>query len=187
MTAPDPAETSSRCAICGTRIRDEDAVSTCADCEHDYHEACWNEIGGCATYGCKQAAVAEKAPPRRTVGAGWGDEKECPACETTIASSLLVCPCGARFPWADPMEPREYRQWLAREGKIASARSVLVALFVATLAGFPAPICGPLAGLYAFRRRSELAGRDGVYLAIGYGSAALGAAYLVTVVVLASL
>jgi hypothetical protein len=167
-----------RCAICGTLVRGAEQVTSCPECRQDYHEACWKEIGGCATYGCKSAAVAEKPPPPEMVGGGWGDEKECPSCQSTIGASLLVCPCGARFPWADPMTKKEYHDWVAREASIAEARKVLVGLFLLSIAGFGAPLSGPIAGIYAYRKRQKLAGANGVYLAIGYASAALGVAYV---------
>jgi hypothetical protein len=174
-----------RCSICGTRIRDDEPVTSCPDCEQDYHEACWDEIGGCATYGCKSAAVAEKPPPPEVVHAGWGDEKTCPECDRPIASSLLVCTCGARFPWADPMTREQYRAWQARERSVEGARKLLVTLFLFSLAGVTAPIAGPVAAFYAHRNRQLLVGPHGVYLAMGYGSAALGAAYVGVALVLA--
>jgi hypothetical protein len=173
-----------RCAICGTLVRDTEEVTSCPECRQDYHAACWDEIGGCATYGCKSAAVAEKPPPPENVGGGWGDEKECPSCGQTIASSLLVCLCGARFPWADPMTREEYSAWRAREESLASSRKVLTALFLMSLAGFLAPLAGPIAGFYAFRQRKKLMGANGVYLAIGYGSAALGVTYVAAGIIL---
>jgi hypothetical protein len=189
--APPPARSTSastappRCSICGTLVREAEPVKPCPDCLQDYHAACWDEIGGCATYGCKSAAVAEKPPPPDVVHAGWGDDKTCPVCEQSIASSLLVCPCGARFPWADPLTREQYDAWRARARSVEAARKVLVALFVLSVAGFGAPIAGPVAAYYAHKNRQMLVGPHGVYLAMGYGSAALGAAYVGVALVLA--
>ena len=174
-----------RCSICGTLIRAAEAVKACPDCRQDYHQTCWDDIDGCATYGCKSAAVAEKPPPPEVVHGGWGDEKECPACQASIASSLLVCLCGARFPWADPMSPEDYTAWLAQERSIAAAQKALIVLFLLSIAGAGAPLCGPIAAIYAHRNRRRLAGAHGVYLAMGYGSAALGVAYVGAALVLA--
>ena len=116
--AGEPSAAPVRCAICGTLVRGAEQVTSCPECRQDYHEACWSAIGGCATYGCKSAAVAEKPPPPEDVGGGWGDEKTCPSCGRTIGSSLLVCPCGARFPWPDPMTKSEFSAWTARERSI---------------------------------------------------------------------
>ena len=64
-----------RCSICNTQITDADLFFTCTVCNSPYHEICWKEMGGCATYGCKAAAAAEKPPVPRSFSRGWGDEK----------------------------------------------------------------------------------------------------------------
>ena len=73
-----------RCSICHTLIRPEDEVTRCPECQLEYHEQCWIEIGGCATYGCVRAAEAQKPAAPTGVVRGWGDEKTCPSCGATI-------------------------------------------------------------------------------------------------------
>ncbi|WP_428267184.1 hypothetical protein [Haliangium sp.] len=173
-----------RCTICHTRIDATDEVTECASCKQSYHASCWTELGGCGTYGCDRVAPADKPPPPAVVGAGWGDTKSCPNCHTDIASSLLVCGCGATFPWADPMTSGEYTAWKAEKEQIATSKKVLVGLFLGSLFGGTAPLCGPAAGLYAYSCRDRLA-ENGTYLALGYGSAALGLTYTLIIVLLA--
>jgi hypothetical protein len=175
----------SRCSICYTVIKQGDPATACPECQQDYHKTCWDEIGGCGTYGCKQAAVAQKPPVPVLVGAGWGDTKPCPSCGMQISSSLLVCSCRARFPWADPMTQAEYAAWVGKEQANATSRKVLIFLFILSLVGFTAPVVGPIAGLYAFFKRKAMLGSGGTYLAMGYGSAALGAIYTVLIVLVA--
>ena len=155
----------------------------CPTCEQTYHASCWTELGGCATYGCKKAVPAEKPAPRATAG-GWGDSKRCPNCFKKLGTSLLICSCGARFPYADPMEPAEYKSWAASQNELRTSRRVILALFFVTLLGLPAPICGPIAGFFAYRRRDLLAGADGTYLAMAYGAAALGLTYAAVILAL---
>jgi len=174
-----------RCSICYTVLAQGEAVIACPECQQDYHKQCWDEIGGCGSYGCKQAAVAQKPPVPVLVGAGWGDSKPCPSCGLQISSSLLVCSCGARFPWADPMTVEDHRGWLAQQGAIARARSLLIVLFLLSLIGVTSPIAGAIAGIYAWSKRSLLAGTGGTYLAMGYGSAAIGSVYALLIVVTA--
>lgn len=174
-----------RCSICYTLVKPDDEVQACAECQQEYHRACWTELGGCATYGCKAAPVAEKPPLPARVGAGWGDTKSCPLCRAEIASSLLVCSCGARFPWADPMTPEEHREWRAEQDAIGRSKTVLVVLFILSIIGITAPLAGPAAGAYAYWKRKQLAGAHGTFLAAGVGSAALGAVYLVVILLLA--
>lgn len=174
-----------RCSICYTVLTPAEPATQCPACQQDYHQSCWNEIGGCGSYGCKHAAVAEKPPLPVLVGAGWGDAKACPQCATEIGASLLVCRCGAKFPWADPMTPAEFAAWTSDQRALATARRVLIVLFILSLTGMAAPITGLVAGVYAAARRKRLAGAGGTYLAMGYGSAALGAIYSVLIVLVA--
>ena len=166
-----------RCSVCHTLIQEGVPTRTCIECKQQYHASCWDGIGGCATYGCAKVAPAEKPEPVAVQGTGWGDEKTCPSCGAQIGSGFLVCQCGAEFPYADPMSKQEYQQWLAKQESIKSARRSLVTLFIASLFGIPAPIFGPIAGWYAYDKRHQLEGSGGTYLAMGYGTAALGAIY----------
>jgi hypothetical protein len=61
-----------------------------------------------------------------------------------------------------------------------------VGLFVGSLVGVVAPICGPISGVYTFIHRKRLAGENGTYVALGYGSAALGAVYTLLIALLAA-
>lgn len=172
------------CLICQTLIREEEARCRCPECQQDYHQSCWDQLGGCATYGCVKAVPAEKPPPPVRVGGGWGDTKSCPKCKRTLRAELLICRCGARFPHADPMTPEEYRELVSHERALKVGRRSLVLLFLVSLAGIPAPLFGLVAGGYAYAKRHELAGVDGTYLAMGYGAAALGCVYIVIVLLL---
>jgi hypothetical protein len=173
-----------RCSICHTLIQPTEETTDCTACQQDYHDACWKDLGGCATYGCSGAAPTEKpAPPAVTAG-GWGDVKQCPACGATIGTSLLLCRCGARFPSADPMSPDVYEGWKRRQQEVLKSKILLSVLFVLSLSGVPAPVLGPVAGVVAFRRRDKLAGRHGTYLAMGYGAAALGGVYALVLALL---
>jgi hypothetical protein len=174
-----------RCSICHTLIQEADARADCPECQQEYHQSCWTELGGCGTYGCKKAAVAEKPPPPVLVGSGWGDTKECPSCGQNIGSSLLVCRCSATFPYADPMTRAEYVVWCQKEQSIKSSKTTLLMMFIVSLFGITAPVTGPIAGFYAWYSREKLAGQNGTYLAIGYGSAGLGVVYGVILALLA--
>lgn len=166
-----------RCTICHTKITDDDETSSCAECDTVFHKSCWDEMGGCATYGCAEAPVAEKTSPTSGQGRGWGDSKDCPSCRRPINSSLLVCICGARFPYADPMTAQSYAEYLADIAARKRARNFLILLFFVTFLGLPGPVTGPLAGGYAYSKRELLTGAAGSYLALGYGTAVLGCCY----------
>jgi hypothetical protein len=175
-----------RCSICHTRVEQSDEVTQCDQCTQTYHATCWNELGGCGTYGCTRAATADKVALPALVGAGWGDTKVCPGCEDSITSSLLVCRCGARFPWADPMSISEYAEWKTEQEEVRTSKRLLVGLFVGSLVGVVAPVCGPISGVYTYLHRKQLAGENGTYVALGYGSAALGVVYTLVIAMLAA-
>ena len=172
------------CPICKVSIQPSDSTATCSECDSRYHQECWNYNGGCAAYGCKAAPVLEKPPLPSVISRGWGDEKVCPKCFNTIASSLTICRCGARFPYADPMTHEAYEAWLSEEAERRRSRRTLMGLFLVSLLGLPAPITGAAAGLLAYQRRKELAGEGGPFLALGYGTAAVGAIYCLTFILL---
>jgi hypothetical protein len=173
-----------RCTICHTLIQPADSVAACPECSQEYHRECWDELGGCATYGCEKAAEAQKPEQPDYHPGGWGDEKTCPKCGRQITSSLLDCRCGARFPYADPMTRDEYYRWFEDEASLRSARRGLLSLFIVSLFGLAAPITGAIAAVMVYRFRNRLAGAQGTYLAMGYGSIALGAIYTLTIVLL---
>lgn len=174
-----------RCSICHTVVAEGEETHFCPECAVASHVNCWEGIGGCATYGCPAAAAAEKPPPPANIGAGWGDEKTCPACKRSLNASLLTCGCGALFPWADPMTPAEYSDHLAELEDRKKLKRIFVVLFALTLTALLAPITGLVAGLTARAKKEELKGQDGAFLALGYGTAALGGAHALVWLVLA--
>lgn len=128
--------------------------------------------------------MTKPQPPARP-GQGWGDTKHCPSCTAEIASSLLLCKCGVRFPYADPMTPEEFAAWAGEQAKIKFAKRLLVTLFIITLVGLVAPLTGTIAGVFAYVQRQRLAGANGTFLAIGFGSAGIGAIYAIVMLLLA--
>jgi len=52
------------CPYCGTGIRDGDVSIFCPSCGVEYHQECWLDSEGCATYGCSQTGIL-KAPPMK--------------------------------------------------------------------------------------------------------------------------
>jgi hypothetical protein len=173
-----------RCSICKILIPSSDVPSVCAECNSAYHQVCWEQLGGCATYGCTAAAIPEKPSLPTSVARGWGDEKTCPQCGDKIPSSLIRCLCGAYFPWADPMTAEEYQTWLSEDKGRTRMCKQMVILFLLTILGLPAPITGGFAGIQAYRYRTLLVGEVGTYLALGYGAGVIGMVYSLIFVLL---
>ena len=48
------------CSVCKTQINKGDHVIACMGCSISYHEECWTDNRGCATYGCKHVGILNK-------------------------------------------------------------------------------------------------------------------------------
>lgn len=48
---------SDSCPYCGMAIASNDISVFCPECQMEYHLDCWNDGGGCATYGCKMTGI----------------------------------------------------------------------------------------------------------------------------------
>ena len=49
-----------KCAFCQTTISDSDVSVSCPKCRLEYHEGCWKDNEGCATFGCDFAGYLKK-------------------------------------------------------------------------------------------------------------------------------
>src|SRR5262245_7047366 len=47
------------CPICQSPVGAEEQTQRCPNCQQVHHRECWAEVGGCSTYGCAQAPVAD--------------------------------------------------------------------------------------------------------------------------------
>ena len=56
----DPRALGATCPICQTSIGADEASLVCPACDQVHHRECWNDVGGCATYGCENAPKSEK-------------------------------------------------------------------------------------------------------------------------------
>jgi hypothetical protein len=128
------------CAICQCLIEDAEAVGPCPACTSPFHEECWAENGGCATYGCAHMPETVVEAPEVHVGTGswWGqDHKQCPRCNTEIRAAAVRCrACGARFTTANPDKLR----LTAASGGRTSRKGLVPVLFIASVFPCTAPM-----------------------------------------------
>ena len=52
-----------RCSFCSMDIEDDEGIVICPSCGMMFHEDCWEENFGCATYGCDQVDILKPPPP----------------------------------------------------------------------------------------------------------------------------
>lgn len=146
------------CAICQSPLDAHEARRECPTCSAPYHEACWQENGGCAVYGCPNVPATENRETLEIPASYWGrDQKPCPSCGQEILAAALRCRhCGVTFQDSRPRDGDEFRTWQATEQRLPGARKFVVALFVACLLPCTA-LPGALVGAFWMaRHRAEL-------------------------------
>ena len=166
------------CSVCQTPIDHGQAACLCPACRSPYHRECLDEIGGCATYGCRLMPQAAKPaePGERTEG--WGDDKTCPKCGQQIRSAAVKCRyCKARFPSALPMTPPEYREWRQQQAQLAPTRTMAIVVFVASLLGCLGPVVLLGGGIWLWQAHDALKRVGGVHQVLAYFGIGLSIIY----------
>ena len=67
------------CPFCKTPFKDGEDIVVCDSCEMPHHRACWEENGGCTTFGCTGGVKTEGQPVQRdeqTVRADTGRKNQ---------------------------------------------------------------------------------------------------------------
>ncbi len=151
-------ETGTLCQICQTKVQFGEQYVDCPECKQVHHGECWAEVGGCGTYGCKQAPLIDKADvsAQRPTSA-WGDTKNCPVCRKDIKAVALRCRyCKTDFETADPLDRKELRNQRRRKQETSQLLVITVAVFIISLFGCPAPITLLVGLAYLLPRREDV-------------------------------
>jgi hypothetical protein len=143
------------CPICGLPIVEGEPTEACPSCSTSFHQECWEELGGCAVYGCARMVEAHKAEGPI---AYWGtSEKVCPFCAETIPVAALECPlCKLAFDDIRPLSREEVLR-PQEDPSLARYRRRAGWLLFFSAIGCTSPLVLLFGGIWYLREREGIA------------------------------
>jgi hypothetical protein len=174
-----PGDVGNSCPICQSAVAAEEPVVTCPACDQIHHRECWAEVGGCGTYGCKQAPAVVKGPGTSEPLTAWGDTKKCPVCGETIKSIAVKCRyCHTVFGTANPLSLGDMQRRQQRKQTQQGLLTTVVVLFaISILLGCAAPLMAIVNCAVLLPKRRQIRAASPVHLVLAYSAIGIAMIY----------
>lgn len=164
------------CGICLHPFMVKQQLILCPACGRPFHPECWEELGGCATFGCSR--MVETRKPDEQINYWGAREKNCPMCAESIPISALECPyCHTSFDDIRPMAKADLIKPVeSYDVRRMRHRAAWLLLFNAI--GITSPVAVVVALFWYVREKGGILRSDSSSRALILTSIAIGLLYL---------
>jgi len=160
------------CPCCLFTISNADPERRCPACQTPHHQVCWDELGGCAIYGCPQMVEVRKA--------GGDDVNWWGQTAKTISMAELECPfCHTKFEDIRPIQREDL--FATPKQRDPAARGSAVRLLIFSTLGFFSPITLLIGLVWYLRKKKELLEAGGSTRALVLISIVVSVLYVVII------
>ena len=157
------------CGYCQGVLGDGEERIDCPSCHTSFHAECWQENGGCATYGCTQAPAVMPRRELEIPASWWGrEQKPCPVCGQEILATAVRCRhCGATFVSARPEDAAEFQRRAQRQEQMPQLKRKVVWQFALSIFPFTAPVGAVYGLVWYWSNRREVRSLPSFFPALG--------------------
>jgi hypothetical protein len=171
------------CQVCYNVIEEDEAATACIKCKAPFHRECFDEYGGCSTYGCENAPEYTKGDmEEKYAKAMWGQEhKKCPYCSEQIPIEALACPmCHEKFTDSLPLSRVQiYSKAPAMEDpREKEIKNTILVFFVVSIFACLAPFVMLFVTIWYYQNKDRILNASPLYRILMAGSLVISVVYI---------